>query len=87
MLQVKRHKWLRKREKSGDVSMRQRGGPFVTLRLRRATKTGHLLRLTRMGRPCGSFLKTGKPFTCGFDFTIFRVVEGSLSNVVDRPIS
>lgn len=87
MPQVKRHKWFRKREKSGNVSMRQRGGPFVTLRLRRATKTSHLLRLTRMGRPCGSFLKISKPSTCGFDFTIFRVVEGSRQNVVDSPIS
>lgn len=67
--------------------MRQRGGPFVAFRLNYATKTAYLLRLTRMGRPCGSFLKISKPPTCGFDFTIFRVVEGSRQNVVDSPIS
>lgn len=42
-----------------------------------ATKAGHLLRLTRMGRPCGSFLKICKPSTCGFSFAILGVVEGN----------
>lgn len=76
MPQVKRHKWFRKREKSGDVSMRQRGGPFVTFRLHYATKAGYLLRLTRMGRPHPRFRKTGKPSTCGFNFAFFDVVGG-----------
>ena len=35
--------------------------------------------------PC--FRKTGKPFTCGFDFAILGMVEGYRSNVVNRPIS
>ena len=67
--------------------MCQRDSPFDTSHQHRATKTAYLLRLTRMGRPCGSFLKTSKSSTCGFDFTIFRVVEGSRQNVVDSPIS
>lgn len=67
--------------------MWQRASPFATSHQYRATKTAYLLHLTRMGRPCGYFLKIGKPSTCGFDFAIPGMVEGSRSNVVGRPIS
>ena len=33
------------------------------------------------------FIENSKSSTCGFDFTIFRVVEGDQSNVVDSSIS
>ncbi|MFR6613825.1 MAG: M24 family metallopeptidase [Collinsella sp.] len=64
-----------------------KGLPFAASHQYRATKTAYLLRLTRMGRPYPRFYKIRKPSTCGFAFTMFRVVEGSRSNVVDRPIS
>jgi hypothetical protein len=54
---------------------------------RGTTKAAYLLRLNRVGRPSPGFPKIDKPFTCGFYFEKFGMVEGDRLNVVDRHIS
>ena len=52
-----------------------------------ATKSAHLLRLTRYPRPYPLFIKNRRRSTCGFYFALLAMVEGSGLNVVDGPVS
>ena len=53
----------------------------------RATKSAHLLRLTRYPQPYPRFQQNRRRFTCGFVFTRFGMVGGKRLNVVDGPVS
>lgn len=48
-----------------------------------ATKSAHLLRLTRYPRPYPLFMKNRRRSTCGFVFALFGMVGGKGLNVVD----
>lgn len=52
-----------------------------------ATKSAHLLRLTRYPRPYPRFPENRRRSTCGFVFAFFGMVGGKGINVVDGPIS
>lgn len=52
-----------------------------------ATKSAHLLRLTRYPRPYPCFPENCRRSTCGFVFAFFGMVGGKGINVVDGPIS
>ena len=52
-----------------------------------ATKSAHLLRLTRYPQPYPRFPENRRRSTCGFVFAFFGMVGGKGINVVDGPIS
>ena len=52
-----------------------------------ATKSAHLLRLTRYPQPYPRFPENRRRSTCGFVFVFFGMVGGKGINVVDGPLS
>ena len=52
-----------------------------------ATKPAHLLRFIRMAQPHSENRKNRRRSTCGFLFAILGVLDDSLLNVVDGPVS
>ena len=70
---------------------RDQNDPFSSARGDRltapATKSAHLLRLTRYPRPYPLFMKNRRRSTCSFVFAFFAMVGGKGLNVVDGNVS